>query len=123
MSTAIGNTDLRDLLARLHVARWSGRLPPDLGDALLDVLDGMASRTERRRVRDYWLRRAGERFSGSAWVRAGWVHAELIAQARQRWPDCRDPDCDWRGCVLAALRVDDRVPSRKQIARILDTAR
>lgn len=123
MRAATDDTDLRDLVARLHVARWSGRLPPDLGDALLDVLDGLASRTERRRVRDYWLRRAAERFSGSAWVRAGIVHAELIVQSRVRDPECRDPDCDWRGCVLAALRVDDRVPSRKQVARILDTAR
>ena len=123
MTAHTDDTDLRELVARLRVARWSGLLPPDLGDALLDVFDAMSSRAERRRARDYWLRRAAERFSGSAWVRAGIVHADLIAQSRQRWPECRDPDTDWRGCVSAALQVDPRVPSRKQIARILDTAR
>lgn len=117
---ATTDDDLRDLVQRLHVARWTGRLPRDLGDAVLDLLRDMESRTERRRSRDYWLRRAGERFSGSAWVRAGIVHAELVTQASMRDPPCRDPDDDWRGCVHAALMIDGRVPTRKTVARILD---
>ncbi len=119
------DTDLRELVQRLAVARWSGRLPPDLGDAVLDLLRDLESRTERKRARDYWLRRAAERFSGSAWIRAGLVHAELVAQSRARNPPCLDPDLDWRGCVRAALQVDSRVPSRKTVARALelDTAR
>lgn len=112
-----------ELIARLHVARWSGKLPADLGDALLDLIGELESSTQRRASRDAWLRRAGERFSGSAWVRAGIVRDEMLAQVRERRPPLRDPSVDWRGCVRAALLIDRRVPSRKQLARILDTAR
>ncbi|MBK7146790.1 MAG: hypothetical protein IPH76_16875 [Xanthomonadales bacterium] len=118
----IDDRGLRDVLARLHVAAWSGRLPRDLGDCLIDIIGTMESRTQRRRERDVWLRRAASRFSGSAWVRAGIVRAELLVQAAERDAPCRDPDSDWRGCVAAARAADPRIPSRKQLARILDAA-
>jgi hypothetical protein len=122
MHSVIDDDDLRDILQRLQVARWTGHLPGDLGDALLDLVGAMESPSQRRRSRDYWIQRAGERFSGSAWVRAGIVHAELVAQSRDRNAPCRDPDIDWRGCIRAALMVDPHIPSRKQVARILDIA-
>ena len=120
MRTAIDDPGLRDVLARLHVAAWSGQLPRDLGDALIDIIGTMESRTQRRADRDRWLRRAGSRFSGSAWIRASIVRAELLVQAAERDAPCRDPDRDWRGCVAAARAADPRVPSRKQLARILE---
>lgn len=120
----IAPTDLRDLVARLHVARWTGRLPPDLGDAVLDLLSGIESAAARRRDRDRWLRVAGRFWSGSPWVRARFVHAEMVAQARRPILETLDPEA-FRGAVRAALLIDPRVPSRKTIARALelDTAR
>lgn len=120
MRTSTDAADLRDLVARLHVARWTGRLPTDLADGVLDVLGELESATARRADRNAWLRRAASRFSGSAWIKAGILRVEMLAQARQRWPECRDPDVDWRGCVRASLHIDSHIPSRKQLARILD---
>lgn len=124
MPPGTDSADLRDLVQRLSVARWSGRLPPDLGDALLDLLSGIESATERRRERDHWLRVAGRFWSGSPWVRAQYVHAELTAQARRPILETTDPET-FRGAVRASLMTDPRVPSRKTVARALelDTAR
>ncbi len=114
------DADLRELVQRLNVARWTGRLPADLGDALLDVLDSLESRTQRRADRDRWLQRAASKFGGSAWTRAGIVRDELLVQSAERDAPFRDPNSDWRGCVAAARSADPRIPSRKQLARIID---
>lgn len=124
MNASIDDLDLRDVLARLYVARWSGRLPADLGDSLLDLVNELTSRTQRRRDRDHWLRVAGRFWSGSPWVRAQYVHAELTAQARRPIAETLDPET-FRGAVRASLLIDSRAPSRKTVARALelDTAR
>lgn len=124
MPPGTDRADLRDLVARLNVARWTGRLPVDLADAVLDLLSGIESAATRRRDRDHWLRIAGRFWSGSAWVRARFVHAELALQARRPIVETLDPET-FRGAVRAALLIDSRVPSRKTIARALelDTAR
>lgn len=124
MTAPTDDADLRDVVARLQVARWTGRLPRDLADSVLDLLAAIESATERRRTRDHWLRVAGRFWSGSAWVRARFVHAELVLQARRPIVETLAPET-FRGAVRAALLIDSRVPSRKTIARALelDTAR
>ena len=119
MPAPTDDADLRDVVARLQVARWTGRLPRDLADSVLDLLAAIESATERRRTRDHWLRVAGRFWSGSPWVRARYLHAELAAQSRRPIVEALHPET-FRGAIRAALLTDPRVPSRKTIARALE---
>jgi hypothetical protein len=106
-------------IARLRVARETGRLAPDLGTWVLEELAELAPAGERVAARNALLRRAADLVTGSRWAKARRLERE-IAALRSRLRE-RAADVDGvRELVARALEVDPDLPtSRRQLLRVL----
>ncbi len=111
------NTEtLIDMRQRVAVAGWSGAMPRDLALDLVRMIEGHLGARSRRTHRDDHIRAAAACMTGRIWTVAGSVHAEMLLQLRLPSRVVAGPAAQH---VAAALKIDRRLLTRKQIGRIL----
>ena len=93
-------------LARLRVARETGRLPADVAAWALELVVGLEPAAERVAERNRLLREAAGQLSGSRWARARRLQREIEALGshpalRERASDDGVAEIVARACELA----------------------